>query len=159
MPTFYSDTQTKPTPGMRAAIAGAAAGDEQRGEDPTTNALCARVADLLGKEAAVFLPSGSMCNEIAIRLHCAPGDDVNCAADAHIVHFDTGGPAALSGVMLRGLPVERGLFDATRRVRASSASSRPPTSAAARSGRSTGSMRSPASRGTAVWRRTWTARG
>ena len=112
MITFYSDTQTKPTPGMRAAIAAAEVGDEQRGEDPTTNALCARVADLLGKEAAVFLPSGSMCNEIAIRVHCAPGDEAICAEDAHIVHFETGGPAALSGVMLRGLPVKRGLFGA-----------------------------------------------
>jgi threonine aldolase len=61
---LYSDTQSRPTPAMRQAMAEAEVGDEQRGADPTVNALCARVATLLGKEAAVFLPSGTMCNEI-----------------------------------------------------------------------------------------------
>jgi threonine aldolase len=70
---LYSDTQTRPTAGMRAAIAGAEVGDEQRGADPTTRALEERVASLLGHEAALFLPSGTMCNEIAIRLHIRPG--------------------------------------------------------------------------------------
>ena len=67
---LYSDTRTKPTPGMRRAIAEAEVGDEQAMLDPTVNALCARVADLLGKEAAVYLPSGTMCNQIAARVHC-----------------------------------------------------------------------------------------
>ena len=70
---LYSDTQTRPTDGMRAAIAGAVVGDEQRGLDPTTTALQDRVAELLGHEAAVFLPSGTMCNQIALRLHARPG--------------------------------------------------------------------------------------
>ena len=70
---LYSDTQTRPTDGMRAAIAGAEVGDEQRGLDPTTSALQERVAELLGHEAAVFLPSGTMCNQIALRLHARPG--------------------------------------------------------------------------------------
>ena len=72
---LYSDTQTRPTQGMRAAMAAAEVGDEQRREDPTTIALEERVAELLGQEAAVFLPSGTMCNEIAIRLHIRPGGD------------------------------------------------------------------------------------
>lgn len=70
---LYSDTQTRPTAGMREAIAAAEVGDEQRGLDPTTRALEERVAELLGHEAAVFLPSGSMCNEIALRVHARPG--------------------------------------------------------------------------------------
>ena len=73
---LYSDTKTKPTAEMRAAIAAAEVGDEQSGQDPTTNALCERVARLLGKQAAVFLPSGTMCNEIALAVHCRPGEEV-----------------------------------------------------------------------------------
>src|SRR4051794_33427540 len=72
---LYSDTQTRPVDGMRAAMAAAEVGDEQRGEDPTVNALRARVAALLGKPAAVFLPSGTMCNAIGFRLHIRPGGD------------------------------------------------------------------------------------
>ena len=72
---LHSDTQTQPSEGMRAAMASAEVGDEQRGLDPTTNALERRVAELLGHEAAVFLPSGTMCNEIALRLHIRPGGD------------------------------------------------------------------------------------
>ena len=73
---LYSDTQTLPTPEMRQAMAEAPVGDEQSFADPSVNALCERMAALLGKEAAVFLPSGTMCNEIAIRVHCRPGDEV-----------------------------------------------------------------------------------
>jgi threonine aldolase len=72
---LYSDTQTCPTDAMRQAIATAEVGDEQRGLDPTVNALQERVAELLGQDAALFLPSGSMCNEISIRLHTRPGGD------------------------------------------------------------------------------------
>ncbi len=107
---FYSDTKSKPTRAMLEAMIAAEVGDEQKGEDPTTNALCERVADELGQEAAVFLPSGTMCNEIAIRVHCRPGDEVISDQTSHIINFEGGGPAALSGVVLKGLPGERGIF-------------------------------------------------
>jgi threonine aldolase len=80
--------------------------------DPTVNALCERVAALLGKEAAVFLPSGTMANQIAARVHCRQGDEIILSATAHPIHAESGGPAALAGVMMRGLPGERGMFTA-----------------------------------------------
>ena len=107
-----SDTVTRPTQAMREAMLGAEVGDEQRGEDPTTGALQARVAALLGKEAAVFLPSGTMCNEIALLVHCRPGDEVICDRTAHIVTAEGGGPAALAGAMVRALDGEGGVFSA-----------------------------------------------
>jgi threonine aldolase len=107
---LYSDTRTKPTPGMRRAIAEAEVGDEQAMLDPTVNALCERVADLLGKEAAVYLPSGTMCNQIAARVHCRQGDEIILSATAHPLHAESGGPAALAGVMMRGLQGARGMF-------------------------------------------------
>lgn len=110
MINLYSDTQTLPTPAMREAMARAPVGDEQRMEDPSVNRLCEMVAELLGKEAAVFLPSGTMCNELAIRVHCAPGDEVIADRTAHIVHFEGGAPAALSGVMIAPLDGERGVY-------------------------------------------------
>ena len=110
MINLYSDTQTLPTPAMREAMARAPVGDEQRMEDPSVNRLCEIVAELLGKEAAVFLPSGTMCNELAIRVHCAPGDEVIADRTAHIVHFEGGAPAALSGVTIAPLEGERGVF-------------------------------------------------
>ena len=110
MINLYSDTQTLPTPAMREAMAGAPVGDEQRMEDPSVNRLCGMVSELLGKEAAVFLPSGTMCNELAIRVHCAPGDEVIADRTAHIVHFEGGAPAALSGVMIAPLDGERGVY-------------------------------------------------
>jgi len=109
---LLSDTQTKPTAGMRAAIATAEVGDEQRGEDPTVNALQDRVAELLGQEAAVFLPSGTMCNAIAFQLHLRPGDELLLHASAHPVGFEAGGPAALAGAMIHTLPGEGGMFTA-----------------------------------------------
>jgi threonine aldolase len=111
---LYSDTHTTPTPGMRRAMAEAEVGDEQMFADPTVNALCARVADLLGKEDAVYLPSGTMCNQIAVRVHCRQGDEVILAASAHPFHAESGGPAALAGVMLRGLEGARGMFTAAQ---------------------------------------------
>src|SRR5262245_36204127 len=72
---LYSDTVTRPTQAMRRFMCDAAVGDEQKGEDPTVNQLQEMVAEMLGKEAAVFLPSGTMCNEIAMRVHCRPGDE------------------------------------------------------------------------------------
>ena len=112
MADFRSDTKTRPTAAMRAAMAAAEVGDEQADEDPTTNALCARVAGLLGKAAAVFLPSGTMGNEIAIRVHCRPGDEIIAHRDSHIVNFEGGGPAALAGAMVRAVGDDRGQFDA-----------------------------------------------
>lgn len=112
MHDFYSDTKTKPTAAMRQMVLHCEVGDEQKGEDPTTNLLSARVAELLGKEAAVFLPSGSMCNEIAIKAHTQPGDEIICEQTCHIVNFETGAPAALSGVMIRTLDGANGIYDA-----------------------------------------------
>ena len=108
---LYSDTQTRPTDGMRHAIATAEVGDEQRGLDPTVNALQERVAELLGQDAALFLPSGSMCNEISIRLHTRPGgDEYYLHRTAHPIVAEAGGPAFLSGAMIRTLEGEGGMF-------------------------------------------------
>ena len=91
---LYSDTQTRPTQGMLEAMMSAVVGDEQNLADPSVNALCDRVAHLLGKEAAVFLPSGTMCNEIALMVHCRPGDEVFAHESAHLTNFAGGGPSA-----------------------------------------------------------------
>jgi threonine aldolase len=112
---LYSDTQTRPSDGMRAAIAGALVGDEQRGLDPTTSSLQEGVASLLGHEAGLFLPSGTMCNEIALRLHARPGgDEVVVDRTSHTVHSEAGGPAQLSGLMVRVLDGSRGVFTASQ---------------------------------------------
>jgi threonine aldolase len=108
---LYSDTVTRPTPEMRRFMCDAEVGDEQKHEDPTVNLLQEMVADLLGKEAAVFLPSGTMCNEIALRVHCRPGDEMLAHRTAHPIHFETGGPAALAGVNVRPLAGPRGQYD------------------------------------------------
>jgi len=107
-----SDTVTKPTPEMRRFMCDAEVGDEQKGEDPTVNLLQETVAELLGKEAALFLPSGTMCNEIALRVHCRPGDEMIAHRTAHPIHFEAGGPAALAGVNVQSLDGPRGQFDA-----------------------------------------------
>ena len=109
---LYSDTVSQPTSDMRRFMCEAPVGDEQKFEDPTVNQLCEMVAELLGKEAAVFLPSGTMCNEIAMRVHCRPGDEMLAHRTAHPIHFETGGPAALAGVNVRPLDGPRGQFDA-----------------------------------------------
>ncbi len=96
---------------MRQTVLDAEVGDEQKAEDPTTTKLCKRVAELLGKEAAVFLPSGTMCNEIAIKVHTHPGDEVICERTCHIVHFEGGGPAAISGAMIHALDGTNGFLD------------------------------------------------
>jgi threonine aldolase len=112
---LFSDTQTRPTEAMRQAMVSAEVGDEQRFEDPTVNALQERVAELLGKEAAVFLPSGTMCNAIAFRLHVRPGgDEVILDRTAHPVMYEAGGPAALSGAMLHVLDGDGGVFTAAQ---------------------------------------------
>ena len=111
---LYSDTQTRPTRAMKEAMINAPIGDEQHGLDPSVSKLCAMVADLLGKEAAVFLPSGTMCNELAILVHCRPGDEVYADRTTHIINSEGGGPAALSGVSTFPLDGERGMFSATQ---------------------------------------------
>src|SRR5687768_12833912 len=108
---LYSDTVTRPTADMRRFMCEAEVGDEQKHEDPTVNLLQEMVAELLGKEAAVFLPSGTMCNEIAMRVHCRPGDEMIAHRTAHPIHFETGGPAALAGVNVRGIDGPRGQYD------------------------------------------------
>jgi threonine aldolase len=108
---LYSDTQTRPSAEMRQAMANAEVGDEQRGTDPTVLALCEEVAQLLGKEAAVFLPSGSMCNQIAVRLHIRPlGDEMYLHRLAHPITAEAGGAAAISGAMVMPLEGEGGMF-------------------------------------------------
>jgi threonine aldolase len=108
---LYSDTQTQPDAAMREAIANAVVGDEQRGMDPTVNALCEEVAELLGKEAAIFLPSGSMCNQIAVRLHIRPlGDEMYLGRLAHPITAEAGGAAAISGAMVMPLDGDGGKF-------------------------------------------------
>lgn len=107
---LYSDTQTRPTPAMLEAMATAEVGDEQHGLDPSVNRLCERVAELLGKKAALFLPSGTMCNEIAILVHCRPGDEIYAHESAHIITSEAGGPAALTGASVWPLDGERGIY-------------------------------------------------
>jgi threonine aldolase len=107
-----SDTVTKPTQDMRRFMCEAEVGDEQKLEDPTVNLLQEMVAELLGKEAALFLPSGTMCNEIALRVHCRHGEEMLAHQSAHPIHFEGGGPAALAGVNVRSLDGPRGQYDA-----------------------------------------------
>ena len=107
---LLSDTQTRPTPAMREAMARAEVGDEQIGDDPTVNLLCERVADLLGKEAAVFLPSGTMCNVTATLVHCRPGDEILAQVSAHIIAREGGAHAAIGGFQITPLPGDDGKF-------------------------------------------------
>src|SRR5580658_2757785 len=102
---------TRPTAEMRRFMCDAEVGDEQKHEDPTVNLLQEMVADLLGKEAALFLPSGTMCNEIAMRVHCRPGDEMLAHRTAHPIHFESGGPGALAGVNVRALDGPHGQYD------------------------------------------------
>ena len=110
---LYSDTQTRPTAPMRRAMAEAEVGDEQSFADPTVIELCERVADLLGHEAAVFLPSGTMCNAISFRLHVRPGgDEVVLHRTSHPIIAEAGGPGAISGAVLCPVEGPGGMFDA-----------------------------------------------
>ena len=110
---LYSDTQTKPTPAMKAAMMAAEVGDEQHGSDPTVRLLCERMAALLGKQSAMFLPSGTMCNQIAILTHCRPGDEILAHETAHILTSEGGGAAALTGAQITGLKGPGGQYDLT----------------------------------------------
>jgi threonine aldolase len=107
---LLSDTQTRPTAAMREAIARAEVGDEQIGDDLTVNVLCERVADLLGKQAAVFMPSGTMCNVAATLVHCRPGDEILAHETAHIIAREGGAHAALGGFQITPLEGADGKF-------------------------------------------------
>jgi threonine aldolase len=106
-----SDTVTKPTPGMWAAIQAADVGDDVFGEDPTVNRLQERVASLLGKEAALYVPSGTMSNQICVKAHTQPGDEILCDVGCHIYNNEAGGPAVLSGVMCRTITGDHGILE------------------------------------------------
>ncbi|MCC7397124.1 MAG: aminotransferase class I/II-fold pyridoxal phosphate-dependent enzyme [Planctomycetes bacterium] len=100
---FRSDTMTRPTPAMRAAMAAAEVGDDVWGEDPTVTRLEAAAAALLGKPAALFLPSGTMANQVAIHVHCRAGDELICEERSHVYFYEGGGIARLSGTQVRPL--------------------------------------------------------
>lgn len=106
-----SDTVTRPTAAMRRVIAEAAVGDDVLGDDPSVLALQEKFAALVGKESACFVPTGTMANQSAIRAQTEPGDEVVAHGDSHIIHYETGAPAALSGCMVRPVSGPKGLFD------------------------------------------------
>jgi threonine aldolase len=110
---FRSDTVTKPTPAMRKAMYEAEVGDDVFGDDPTVNRLQERVAEILGKEKALYVPSGTMANQIAIHCHTTPGDEVYCHIGAHVLNYEGGAAAMLSGVMFSAIENPRGAFTAS----------------------------------------------
>ena len=105
-----SDTVTRPTPGMREAMYRAEVGDDVIDIDPTLDALQRRTAELLGKEAAIFMPSGTMTNQIALRVHCKPGDEFLCDSDCHIYNYEQGAFAQLSGLVARTIQGKQGVL-------------------------------------------------
>ena len=107
-----SDTITIPTPEMREIMKEAFVGDDVFGDDPTINNLEERVAEILGKEASVYMPSGTMTNQVAIRTHTEPGDEVLLEQSAHVYFNEAGATAALSGVICRLIPGDRGVYGA-----------------------------------------------
>jgi threonine aldolase len=112
MINLLSDTQTKPTAEMREAMMRAEVGDEQAGTDPTVNALLEQTAALLGKEAALFLPTGTMCNLVAVKTHTQPGQTILVDRLAHVMRMESGGAALASGAVIETLPSEHGQFTA-----------------------------------------------
>lgn len=119
---FRSDTVTRPTPAMRAAMAEAEVGDDVYGEDPTVNALEREAAEVIGKEAAVFTPTGSMANQLALNTLVRPGDEALCVSTAHVRQYEVGAAAAISGVQFRTVESEDGSIGA-RDVEAAAAGS------------------------------------
>jgi threonine aldolase len=107
-----SDTVTRPSAGMREAMANAPVGDDVYGDDPTVNSLEERIAELLGAEAALFAPSGSLANQLGLRLLVKPGEELICDANAHVVRAELGAAAVFSGITTRTWPAERGLLRA-----------------------------------------------
>ena len=112
-----SDTLTKPSEGMRLAMASAEVGDDVYGEDPTVNSLEERVAKMFGKEAGLFTPTGSMANQLGIRLLVKPGEELLCEEDAHVVRAELGAGAAQGGITTRTWHAERGLLNAADPIR------------------------------------------
>ena len=108
--SLVSDTETRPTDAMRRAIASAEVGDEQKGQDPTVNRLQERVAELLGKEAALWFPGGTMCNFVAVRVHTRPADAIVADWMSHIIRAESAGVAVSSGVFIEPIMTERGVF-------------------------------------------------
>jgi len=109
---LFSDTHTLPSPGMRRAMAEAEVGDEQMGEDPTTRRLEEAIAKLLGTEAAMYMPTGSMCNKVAVSTLTRPGDALVCDHLAHVYRFEGGGSAVLSGIVFEPITTDNGIFTA-----------------------------------------------
>ena len=107
---LFSDTKTRPSKAMLNAMVSADVGDEQAGEDPTTRALEDKVAHLLGKEAALFVPSGTMCNQIAMAVHCKPGDEIIADKTAHIINFEAAGAAVIARAMIKPLDGINGVY-------------------------------------------------
>ena len=107
-----SDTVTKPTPGMLNAMMNAQVGDDVYGEDPSVNALEKKMAEMFGKQAAIYCPSGTMTNQIAINVHVRPGDEVICDQTAHIYNYEGGGIARNSSASVRLLQGDRGRYTA-----------------------------------------------
>ena len=114
MVDLRSDTVTKPTAGMLAAMMSATVGDDVFAEDPTVNDLERRVAEMLGMEAALFVPTGTMSNQIAVRIHCRPQDEILLESTSHIYLWEAGAPAALSGVTQRTIDGQFGILDASQ---------------------------------------------
>ncbi len=108
---MYSDTVTKPTPGMLEAIVNAELGDDMNGEDPTVNRLESMIAEMLDKESAVYACSGTQSNQMGVATHCRPGDELLIASTGHIANFEAGAPAWLSGVSCRTVSVQHGMLD------------------------------------------------
>lgn len=107
---LFSDTQTRPTAAMREAMASAEVGDEQRKADPTVNRLQDRMAELLGKDRAIFFPTGTMCNLVAIAAHTRPGDSIILEHSGHVLRSETSGAAAVSGCVIETIRGDRGMF-------------------------------------------------
>ncbi len=107
---LFSDTQTRPTDAMRAAMAAAEVGDEQRRADPTVNLLQDRMAELLGKERAIFFPTGTMCNLVAVGAHTRPGDSIVLEHSGHVLRSETSGAAAVNGCVIETIRGDRGFF-------------------------------------------------
>lgn len=106
-----SDTITEPTPAMRKAIAGAEVGDDVFSDDPTVLRLQEKTAEILGKEAAIYVPSGTMSNQIGVRLHCRPGDELICEKESHLYNYEQGGYTQLSGVSARPIEGKEGVLN------------------------------------------------
>jgi threonine aldolase len=121
---LWGDSITRPSPEMKAFMMAAEVGNEVEGEDPTTTTLCEMVAELLGKERALFVSSGTMANEVAFLTHCNRGDEILLDASAHPLHTEVGGPAALSGAATRPLAGEKGVFTAEQLIAALRSGSR-----------------------------------